>query len=182
MKGKHIVVGVTGSIAAYKAAEICSILTKRGVHIHVIMTRNACKLISPNTFYTLTRKPVQTRLFAKEGQFPPPHISLSELANLMLVAPATANIIAKMAGESARSGLGTLVVFMALLSLNLGILNLLPIPVLDGGHMLFLSIEGILRRSIPQKLKLIVQQVFMFLLLGFMLFVIYIDILRVIQK
>jgi len=90
--------------------------------------------------------------------------------------------IAKMAGESARSGLGTLVVFMAFLSLNLGILNLLPIPVLDGGHMLFLSIEGILRRPIPQKLKLIVQQVFMFLLLGFMLFIIYIDILRVIHK
>ncbi len=91
-------------------------------------------------------------------------------------------IIAKMAGESARSGLGTLFLFMAFLSLNLGILNLLPIPVLDGGHMLFLSIEGILRRQIPQKLKLIVQQIFMFLLLGFMLFIIYIDILRVIHK
>jgi len=90
--------------------------------------------------------------------------------------------IAKMAGESARSGLGTLFLFMAFLSLNLGILNLLPIPVLDGGHILFLGIEGIIRRSIPQKLKLIVQQVFLFLLLGFMMFIIYNDILRVIHK
>ncbi|MFH1943201.1 MAG: RIP metalloprotease RseP [bacterium] len=90
--------------------------------------------------------------------------------------------IAQLAGESARLGLGSLVLFMAFLSINLGILNLLPIPVLDGGHMLFLSIEGIIRRQIPIKLKLIIQQVFMFLLLSLMIFILYNDVIRVIHR
>jgi regulator of sigma E protease len=87
--------------------------------------------------------------------------------------------IAKMAGETARSGFGNLMAFMAMLSLNLGILNLLPIPVLDGGHLLFMTVEGAVRRELPLKVKLIVQQVFMFLLIGLMLFVVYNDILRI---
>ena len=91
-------------------------------------------------------------------------------------------IIAKLAGESARHGWGALVGFMALLSLNLGILNLLPLPVLDGGHMIFLGIEGIMRRPIPVKLKLIIQQVGMFLIFGLMLFVIYNDMLKILKK
>lgn len=90
--------------------------------------------------------------------------------------------ISRMAGESARSGWGTLIGFMALLSLNLGILNLLPIPVLDGGHLMFLSVEGIIRRPIPLKLKLIIQQVGMFLIFGLMLFAIYNDVIRMINK
>ena len=89
--------------------------------------------------------------------------------------------IAKMAGESARSGFGNLVGFLAMLSLNLGILNLLPIPVLDGGHLLMLSVEGIARREVPLKVKMVIQQVFMVLLLGLMGFVIYNDILRVLK-
>lgn len=87
--------------------------------------------------------------------------------------------IAKMAGETARSGFGNLMAFMAMLSLNLGILNLLPIPVLDGGHLLFMTVEGAVRRELPLKVKLIVQQVFMFLLIALMLFVVYNDILRI---
>lgn len=87
--------------------------------------------------------------------------------------------IAKMAGETARSGFGNLMGFMAMLSLNLGILNLLPIPVLDGGHLLFMSVEGVVRRELPLKVKLVVQQVFMFLLIALMLFVVYNDILRI---
>ena len=90
--------------------------------------------------------------------------------------------IARMAGESARAGFGSLIVFMALLSLNLGILNLLPIPVLDGGHLVFLCIEGIIRKEVPVKVKLIVQQVGMVLILGLMLFVVYNDIVRILQK
>jgi len=90
--------------------------------------------------------------------------------------------IAKMAGESARSGIETLIVFLALISLNIGILNLFPVPVLDGGHLVFLAIEGIIRREVPTKVKLIVQQVGMVLILGLMVFVIYNDILRVFQK
>lgn len=88
--------------------------------------------------------------------------------------------IAKMAGESARAGAGALLSFMALLSLNLAILNLLPIPVLDGGHLLILCIEGVTRHEISTRTKLIIQQVFMFLLLALMIYVIYNDLTRTI--
>jgi regulator of sigma E protease len=91
-------------------------------------------------------------------------------------------LIAKMAGESARSGLETLIAFLALISLNIGILNLFPIPVLDGGHLVFLAVEGVIRREVPIKIKLIVQQAGMVLILGLMVFVIYNDILRIFQK
>ena len=90
--------------------------------------------------------------------------------------------IAKMAGDSARSGAGALFGFMAFLSLNLGILNLLPIPVLDGGHLLIMGIEGTVRRTIPLKIKMAIQQVFMFLLLAMMLFVVYNDVLRIVKQ
>lgn len=90
--------------------------------------------------------------------------------------------IAKIAGESAKSGFETLIGFLALLSVNLGILNLFPIPVLDGGHLVFLFVEGIIRREIPVKVKMIVQQVGMVLILGIMIFVIYNDIIRIFQK
>ncbi len=83
--------------------------------------------------------------------------------------------IAQMTGDSAKSGFGSLLIFAALLSLNLGILNLLPIPVLDGGHLLLLTIEGIIRRPISTKVKMAVQQVGMALLLALMLFVLFND-------
>ncbi|MBD3290552.1 RIP metalloprotease RseP [candidate division KSB1 bacterium] len=88
-------------------------------------------------------------------------------------------VIAKMAGESARSGAGNLFIFMAFLSLNLGFLNLLPIPVLDGGHLVFIFIEAIIRRPVPDKTKIVVQQIGMALLLAFMVFVIINDIRRI---
>ncbi|MBN2012341.1 RIP metalloprotease RseP [candidate division KSB1 bacterium] len=84
--------------------------------------------------------------------------------------------IAKMAGDSARAGAGNLFVFMAFLSLNLGFLNLLPVPVLDGGHLLILTIEAVIRRPISTKAKMIVQQIGMALLLILMVFVIINDI------
>lgn len=90
--------------------------------------------------------------------------------------------IAKMAGESVRSGLVTLIGFIAFLSLNLGLINLLPIPVIDGGHLLLLGIEGIIRKPIPLKVKLIVQQIGMVIILCLMIFVIYNDIVRVFYK
>jgi len=89
--------------------------------------------------------------------------------------------IAKMAGESAKSGFGVLIEFMALLSLNLGILNLLPFPVLDGGHILILCIEALIRRELPVKAKMVIQQFGMVLLVGLMLLAVYNDVLRIIQ-
>ncbi len=83
--------------------------------------------------------------------------------------------IAQMAGETAKTGMGNLLIFAAFLSLNLGILNLLPIPVLDGGHLLLLSVEGVMRRPLSVKLKMTIQQIGMALLLAFMLYVIIND-------
>jgi len=91
-------------------------------------------------------------------------------------------MIGKMAGDYARSGFGTLIGFMAILSLNLGILNLLPFPVLDGGHVFILIVEAIIRRPISIRVKLIIQQIGMVLLLGLMFFVIYNDIIRIVKK
>lgn len=87
-------------------------------------------------------------------------------------------MIAKLAKESAAEGEINFIGFIAFISLNLGLINLLPIPVLDGGHILFLAIEGIIRRPIPTKTKLVIQQIGMVLLIAFMLFVIVNDIAR----
>ncbi|MFQ5706907.1 MAG: RIP metalloprotease RseP [bacterium] len=88
-------------------------------------------------------------------------------------------IIAKMAGESARMGFQSLLEFTAFISLNLGLINILPIPVLDGGHLVFLVIEGIRRRPLSIKTKLTVQKIGMAFLLALMVFIIFNDIRRV---
>jgi regulator of sigma E protease len=87
--------------------------------------------------------------------------------------------IAEMTGQFAERGFIALLSFAAILSINLGLLNLLPIPVLDGGHIVLLSIEGITRRPISNKIKMTVQQVGMALLLAIMVFVIINDVLRI---
>lgn len=87
-------------------------------------------------------------------------------------------MIAKLAKDSAREGESNFIAFIAFLSLNLGLLNLLPIPVLDGGHIVFLGIEGIIRRPISTKVKLVVQQIGMVFIIALMLFIIYNDIRR----
>ncbi len=87
-------------------------------------------------------------------------------------------MIAKMAGEQASAGGASFLAFMALLSINLGVLNLLPVPVLDGGHLLFYFIELIFRRPVPQKVREYAQQIGMVLLLGLMLLAFYNDIIR----
>ena len=96
-KNKNIVLGVTGSIAAYKAADIASQLTKKGRSVHVIMTGDAQKFITPLPFKTLSRNPVITDLYDEEEGWKPTHIRLADEADLLLIAPATANLIAKLA-------------------------------------------------------------------------------------
>ncbi len=87
-------------------------------------------------------------------------------------------LIAQMAGEQVEQGIVNLLAFIALISVNLGILNLLPVPVLDGGHILFFSIEAIIRRPVSIKTREIAQQVGIFLLMMLMVFVFYNDIMR----
>ncbi|MBN2413765.1 RIP metalloprotease RseP [candidate division KSB1 bacterium] len=89
--------------------------------------------------------------------------------------------IAKMTGEQAEAGFESLMWFAAFLSINLGLLNLLPIPVLDGGHLVFLAIEAVIRRPLSVKMKLVVQQIGMALLLALMLFVIVNDFSRLVK-
>jgi len=91
----HIVFGVTGSIAAYKAVEVVSSLIKLGNRVTVIMTSSAQRFVNPVTFRSISRNQVITDLFIDNEDFNPRHISLSENADLMVVAPATANFIGK---------------------------------------------------------------------------------------
>ncbi|PYE45611.1 bifunctional phosphopantothenoylcysteine decarboxylase/phosphopantothenate--cysteine ligase CoaBC [Paenibacillus barcinonensis] len=97
LNGKRIVLGVTGGIAAYKAATLCSKLVQKGADVHVIMTSSATQFITELTLQTLTRNPVYTDTFDEREPAVVSHIHLADLADLVLVAPATANVIAKMA-------------------------------------------------------------------------------------
>ena len=97
LTGREIVLGVTGGIAAYKSAEIVSRLRHLGAHVHVIMTRNATEFVSPLTFQTLSANPVVTDTFAAPEYWNVEHVALAKLADIFVVAPATANILAKMA-------------------------------------------------------------------------------------
>ena len=109
LKGKKIILGVTGSIAAYKAAEILSLLKKKGADVFVIMTESATKFVQPLTFSSLSGHLVITNLFSLNDKIEVKHISLSRWADLILVAPATANIIGKIANGIADDMLTTTV-------------------------------------------------------------------------
>ena len=104
-----VVLGVTSSIAAYKAADLTSKLVQDGVDVRVVMTENATRLVAPHTFLTLSRNPVITSLWNTPA-WQPRHIALAETADLLLVAPATANIIAKLAAGIADDALSTFAV------------------------------------------------------------------------
>lgn len=94
---RTVVLGVTGSIAAYKACELVRLFVKKGDDVHVIMTDHAKAFVTPLTFRTLSRNPVQNEMFAAPLAWKPEHISLAEAADVLVIAPATANILAKMA-------------------------------------------------------------------------------------
>ena len=95
--GKTIVLGVTGSIAAYKSAELASLLAKQGHNVFVVMTKDAAEFITPLTLQTLSKNPVTTSFYDEKENWRPGHIELADRASLVLIAPATANIIAELA-------------------------------------------------------------------------------------
>ena len=109
LTGKTIVLGVTGSIAAYKSASLASALVKEHADVHVIMTRNAVNFINPITFETLTHNKCITDTFDRNFEFDVKHISLAKKADLFMIAPATANIIGKLASGIADDMLSTTV-------------------------------------------------------------------------
>lgn len=107
--GKTVVLGVTGGIAAYKACEVVSRLRKMGAEVHVIMTKNATEFVQPLTFETLSNHPVVTDTFARPETWEVEHIALAKRADVFAIAPATANILAKMAHGIADDMLSTTV-------------------------------------------------------------------------
>ena len=108
-KKKCVVLGVTGGIAAYKACEILRLLQKRGMDVFVVMTKNATRFVSPLTFETLSGHPVAVDTFERPATWEVEHIALAKRADLFLIAPATANIIGKMACGIADDMLSTTV-------------------------------------------------------------------------
>ncbi len=94
---KNLLIGVTGGIAAYKVCEVASYFTKKGVNVNVVMTENGARFVAPLTFEALTKNPCLTSLFDGKSSDPVAHVNLGRTADVVLIAPATANIIAKLA-------------------------------------------------------------------------------------
>lgn len=107
LKGKKIVLGITGGIAAYKAAELTRALIKEGAQVRVIMTKNATEFISPLTLQTLSNNIVYTEIYSPPEQYDMAHIALAEFADAFVIAPATGNIIGKIASGIADDLLST---------------------------------------------------------------------------
>lgn len=113
MQGREIILGVTGGIAAYKAADLASKLVQAGAGVSVVMTDAAREFIGPATFEALTNRPVNTDLFAPQEHFQGEHIGLARRAELLVIAPATANCLAKLAHGLADELLSTLALAFA---------------------------------------------------------------------
>jgi len=109
LSGKEIILGVTGGIAAYKGAELVRQLTRKGAKVHVVMTRNAREFVTPLTFQALSGNPVQTDLFSLMEGSKIGHVALADMADLVVIAPATANIIGKVANGIADDFLSTMI-------------------------------------------------------------------------
>ncbi len=108
LAGRTIVLGVSGSIAAYKAADLTSELRRLGANVCVVMTRAACEFIGPITLQTLSRNPVVSDLWKEDEGWQPGHIELADKADLLLVAPATADVIAQFANGLAPDALSSI--------------------------------------------------------------------------
>lgn len=104
----RIILGITGSIAAYKAADIASLLTKEGHGVTCVLTKEALEFVTPLTLQVLSKNPVITDLFAEKEGWQPGHIQLADDADLLLIAPATANVLAAMAHGFANDALSAI--------------------------------------------------------------------------
>ena len=111
LKGKTVVVGVCGGIAAYKSCEVVSRLRKLGADVHVIMTEHATEFVRPLTFETLSNNPCVSDMFRRQTEWEVEHISLAKKADLFVVAPATANFVGKFANGIADDMLTTCLLY-----------------------------------------------------------------------
>ena len=126
LEGKFVVLGVSGSIACYKAVDLASKLTQSGAMLNVVMTPNATRFVTPLAFNSITHRPVVTDLFNRHSELSVEHISLAEMADLVVVAPATANSIAKIALGLADEPLTTILLAT--------VAPVIVVPAMDG-HM-----------------------------------------------
>ena len=110
LKNRTILLGVTGGIAIHRSLDYTSQLVKLGASVHVVMTQNATRLINPLQFQVLARNPVLLDLFETGQDWKPPHIDLADQADLLTIAPATANILGKMANGIADDALSTVAI------------------------------------------------------------------------
>jgi len=110
LRGYEVLVCVAGGIAAYKVCELVSQLAQRGAGVTVALTESACRFVTPLTFQTLAGRPVLTSLWGSETPYEAPHIGVTDAADLIVVAPATANLIGKMAAGIADDLVSTLLV------------------------------------------------------------------------
>ncbi|HYA41494.1 MAG TPA: flavoprotein, partial [Syntrophobacteraceae bacterium] len=108
LEGKSILLGVSGGIAAYKSAELVRLFVKQGASVHVVMTANAQRFVTPLTFQALSSNVVGTDLFSMESESRISHIQKARMADLIVLAPATANLMAKMAAGIADDYLTTI--------------------------------------------------------------------------
>jgi len=141
-----IILGVTGSIAAHKAVDLASLLTKAKCDVRVVLTAEAQRFITPLPFQTLSRNPVVTDLYDVDEGWKPTHIELADTADLLLIAPATANVLAKLAHGLADDALGCIA-----LALNPRA-KLLIAPAMNGKMWLHAATQEIekTRRGIPR--------------------------------
>ena len=110
LKGKSVLLGISGGIAAYKAAELVRLLVKEGASVQVVMTANAQRFITPLTLQVLSGQPVCTDLFDLEFESQVGHIQVARAAQLVILAPATANLLGKMAAGIALIATGVLTI------------------------------------------------------------------------
>ena len=110
LKNKNIILGVSGCIAVHKSLDVASQLVKQGASVHVVMTSNATRMVQPIQFQVISRNPVLLDLYDSKDDWQPPHISLADLADLLVVAPATANIVGKIANGIADDALSTVAI------------------------------------------------------------------------
>ena len=106
LQNAHVALGVTGSIACYKAVDLASKLTQRGALVDVIMTRGATSFLAPLTFRGITHREVVTNVFDPSSELSMDHVAIAQRADVVLIAPATANTIAKLADGAAWSSSG----------------------------------------------------------------------------
>lgn len=102
-----VILGITGSVAAFKGAALASLLVKDGHDVHTVLTANACRFITPLTFQAITSKPAVLDMFEPVGNYDPSHIAIARDASLLIIAPASANIISKAATGIADDMLST---------------------------------------------------------------------------